>query len=131
MIANNAPAHVDLGNGDPVAEVFAWDDDGHPMILTPSGLAAPTRWDRRRLSKPVGDTRIWPRPNTHRVAQLVPAPIELYRSGQIVAFALCDHGCVHSLTYGPAGLLTTFRGYQMPGNHDDEGDGDAAAPQSD
>lgn len=131
MIANNAPAHVDLGNGDPVAEVFAWDDDGHPMILTPSGLARADAVGQTAIVKPGWDTRIWPRPNTHRVAQLVPAPIELYRSDEIVAFAVCDHGCVHALTYGGGGLLTTFRGYRMPGNHDGEGEADDVAPQSD
>ncbi|CAN5353929.1 hypothetical protein BH09ACT7_BH09ACT7_60980 [soil metagenome] len=70
MIANNAPAHVDLGNGDPVAEVFAWDDDGHPMILTPSGLARADGVRQTAIVKAGWTTRLWPPANTHRVEQL-------------------------------------------------------------
>lgn len=70
MIANNAHAHVDLGNGDPVAEVFAWDDDGHPMILTPSGLARADGVRQTAIVKAGWTTRLWPPANTHRVEQL-------------------------------------------------------------
>lgn len=37
VIPNTAPAHVYLGTGQPAA-VAAWDDDGHPMIVSPTGL---------------------------------------------------------------------------------------------